>query len=79
MHSVPFVDSHTAGEPTRVILEAPFDLDRAAQRNVGKYSLPDMIPIGAPSAPNRERAITPSERFWFSLRSYLFSRRNFFQ
>ena len=26
MHSVPFVDSHTAGEPTRVILEAPFDL-----------------------------------------------------
>ena len=26
MHSVPFVDSHTAGEPTRVILEIPFDL-----------------------------------------------------
>jgi 4-hydroxyproline epimerase len=26
MHSVPFVDSHTAGEPTRVILEVPFDL-----------------------------------------------------
>jgi len=26
MHSVPFVDSHTAGEPTRAILEAPFDL-----------------------------------------------------
>jgi len=26
MHSVPFVDSHTAGEPTRVILESPFDL-----------------------------------------------------
>jgi 4-hydroxyproline epimerase len=26
MHSVPFVDSHTAGEPTRVIPEAPFDL-----------------------------------------------------
>jgi 4-hydroxyproline epimerase len=26
MHSVPFVDSHTAGEPTRVILDAPFDL-----------------------------------------------------
>ena len=26
MHSVPFVDSHTGGEPTRVILEAPFDL-----------------------------------------------------
>jgi len=26
MQSVPFVDSHTAGEPTRVILEAPFDL-----------------------------------------------------
>jgi 4-hydroxyproline epimerase len=26
MHSVSFVDSHTAGEPTRVILEAPFDL-----------------------------------------------------
>ena len=26
MHSVPFVDSHTAGEPTRVILETPFDL-----------------------------------------------------
>jgi len=26
MHSVPFVDSHTAGEPTRVIVEAPFDL-----------------------------------------------------
>jgi 4-hydroxyproline epimerase len=26
MHSVRFVDSHTAGEPTRVILDAPFDL-----------------------------------------------------
>jgi 4-hydroxyproline epimerase len=26
MNSVPFVDSHTAGEPTRLILEAPFDL-----------------------------------------------------
>jgi 4-hydroxyproline epimerase len=26
MHSVPFVDSHTAGEPTRVILQVPFDL-----------------------------------------------------
>jgi 4-hydroxyproline epimerase len=26
MQSVPFVDSHTGGEPTRVILEAPFDL-----------------------------------------------------
>jgi 4-hydroxyproline epimerase len=26
MHSIPFVDSHTAGEPTRVILESPFDL-----------------------------------------------------
>src|ERR1700757_5517311 len=26
MHSVPFVDSHTAGEPTRVILEVPVDL-----------------------------------------------------
>src|ERR1700739_1708879 len=26
MHSVPFVDSHTGGEPTRVILEVPFDL-----------------------------------------------------
>jgi 4-hydroxyproline epimerase len=26
MQSVPFVDSHTGGEPTRVILEPPFDL-----------------------------------------------------
>jgi 4-hydroxyproline epimerase len=29
MQSVPFVDSHTGGEPTRVILEAPFDLGSA--------------------------------------------------
>jgi hypothetical protein len=64
MHSVPFVDSHTGGEPTRVILEAPLIWGRAAYRSVAKYLLPNTILIGALSALNRERAIPRSEPFW---------------
>jgi 4-hydroxyproline epimerase len=54
MQSVPFVDSHTGGEPTRVILEAPFDL--------GLGSLADRREIFASSYDAYRRAFCAEPR-----------------
>ena len=64
MHSVRFVDSHTAGEPTRVILDAPFDLGPGSLSERREIVARKFDSYRRAFCNEPRRAIPQSERFW---------------